>query len=96
MPLPPVYQGVGRPGHYMASEETLTKYASDKYTRKDAAPLPSVLAAEIYEKATKDAPFEPFPEAELDDVVRHIRDSDIGRDQVRTYFSHLRSPIRAA
>ena len=93
MPLPPVYQGVGRPGHYMASEETLTKYASDKYTRKDAAPLPSVLAAEIYEKATKDAPFEPFPEGQLDDVVRHPR----LRHRPRPSSNVLRaSPMRAA
>ena len=90
MPYPPVYRDAARPGHYLNPEETLTKYAANKYSERDAAELPSVIALRTFEKETKDAPLEPFPDDRIDHTVRLICDSSVDRQKLVDHFAHLR------
>ena len=90
MPFPPVYRDPGRPGHYLGPQETLAKYAEKKFSRTDGIEYPSITAAAAFEKETKEAPLDPFPDDRIEHTLRQIGDASLDRNTLVTHMAHLR------
>ena len=90
MPFPPVYRDPGRPGHYLGPHQTLTKYAEKKFSRTDGIEYPSITAAAAFEKETKEAPLDPFPDGRIEHTLRQIGDASLDRKTLVTHMAHLR------
>lgn len=96
-PLPPVYRDESRPGHYLPPEATIEQYARNNCSLRNAVKPPSEQAALLYESQTRGAPFEPFPERELENAVASINDAGVDRAALLKHYQHLRyCRLRAA